>query len=201
VFIGVTERPDHWRWGNVQSAGGGCLVVGDKLYFYFCGRALCDEFWDGNGCTGVAMLRRDGFCSMDAGAIEGVLTTRAVTFGGKRLFVNVACRTGSLAVEVLERDGKAIEPLTREKCRPIRTDSTIQAVTWRGAADLSAAAGRPVRLRFHLRRGALYAFWISPDASGASGGYVAAGGPGFTGPTDTVGRGSYEAAAALAEKP
>jgi len=44
-----------------------------------------------------------------------------------------------------------------------------------------------VRLRFHLRSGRLYAFWVSPDASGASGGYVAAGGPGFTGPTDTVG--------------
>jgi hypothetical protein len=41
---------------------------------------------------------------------------------------------------------------------------------------------------FHLQNGKLYAFWVSPDASGASRGYVAAGGPGFTGPTDTVGR-------------
>jgi len=29
--------------------------------------------------------------------------------------------------------------------------------------------------------------WVSPDRSGASHGYVAAGGPEFTGPTDTVG--------------
>ena len=34
---------------------------------------------------------------------------------------------------------------------------------------------------------ALYAFGVSPDANGASHGYVAAGGPGFTSPTDTVG--------------
>ena len=44
-----------------------------------------------------------------------------------------------------------------------------------------------VRFRFHLRNGELYAFWVSPEASGASHGYVAAGGPGFTGMTDTVG--------------
>ena len=42
--------------------------------------------------------------------------------------------------------------------------------------------------RFHLKNGSLYAFWVSPDESGASHGYVGAGGPGFTGPRDTVGR-------------
>ena len=45
-----------------------------------------------------------------------------------------------------------------------------------------------VRFRFHLEDGNLYSFWVSPDNSGASRGYVAAGGPGFTGPTDTVGQ-------------
>jgi hypothetical protein len=44
-----------------------------------------------------------------------------------------------------------------------------------------------VRFRFYLTEGDLYAFWVSPDESGASHGYVAAGGPGLTGPTDTVG--------------
>ena len=44
-----------------------------------------------------------------------------------------------------------------------------------------------LRLRFHLKNGSLYAFWFSPDASGASHGYVAAGGPGFTSNQDTVG--------------
>ena len=47
--------------------------------------------------------------------------------------------------------------------------------------------GTPVKFRFHLRNGRLYAFWVSPSPSGASHGYVAAGGPGFAGPTDTVG--------------
>jgi hypothetical protein len=33
----------------------------------------------------------------------------------------------------------------------------------------------------------LYSFWVTPSAQGASYGYVAAGGPGFTSAIDTVG--------------
>ena len=51
-------------------------------------------------------------------------------------------------------------------------------------------SGKPVRFRFHLSNGSLYSFWVSPDKSGASHGYVGAGGPGLTGPTDTVGEGA-----------
>jgi hypothetical protein len=42
-------------------------------------------------------------------------------------------------------------------------------------------------MRFHLTNGQLYSFQVSPDLSGASHGYVAAGGPGLTGPVDTTG--------------
>jgi hypothetical protein len=52
-------------------------------------------------------------------------------------------------------------------------------------------ARTPVGFRFHLTNGRLYSFWVSPDASGASHGCVAAGGPGLTGPTDTVGAAAY----------
>ena len=61
-------------------------------------------------------------------------------------------------------------------------------MNWRGADDLARLAGRNVKFRFELDNGKLYAFWVSPDSNGASHGFVAAGGPGFTGPTDTVGR-------------
>jgi len=44
----------------VQSVGGGCLIVGDKLYLYASGRNATQE------TTGLAFLRRDGFASMDA---------------------------------------------------------------------------------------------------------------------------------------
>jgi hypothetical protein len=65
----------------------------------------------------------------------------------------------------------------------------------KGADDLRAVSGKPVRFRFHLTRGSPYAFWVGPDKSGASRGCVAAGGPGFTSPADTVGEEAYRAAA------
>jgi hypothetical protein len=41
-----------------------------------------------------------------------------------------------------------------------------------------------VRFKFVLDRAHLYAFWVSPGARGESRGYVAAGGPEFSGPID-----------------
>ncbi len=188
AVVPVSEKPEAWNWANVQSVGGGCLVVGDKLYLYASGRNAKDE------TTGLAFLRRDGFASMDAGEAEGALTTRPVLFKGKHLFVNVAAPQGELRVEALDREGRPAAPFTRENCDAIRADKTLQLVKWRGADDLSSLAGRPVKFRFHLKNGSLYSFWVSPDESGASHGYVAAGGPGFTGPADTVGVGAYQAA-------
>ncbi|MBC7891395.1 MAG: hypothetical protein H7Y12_04205 [Sphingobacteriaceae bacterium] len=59
---------------------------------------------------------------------------------------------------------------------------------WQGGEDLSVLRGQPVRLHFELTGGSFYAFWVSQDATGRSDGYVAAGGPGYTGSRDTVGR-------------
>jgi hypothetical protein len=93
-----------------------------------------------------------------------------------------------------DEQGVPLRPFSRENCAPICGDSTIQEVKWKGAEDLSALAGKPVRFRFHLSRGRLCSCWVSPDASGASRGYVAAGGPGFTGTTDRAATAAYRAA-------
>ncbi|MCP4642339.1 MAG: glycosyl hydrolase family 32 [bacterium] len=191
AFLGVSERFGDWNWANVQSAGGCCLVVGEKLYFYVSGRKGVEGSKSSGVCTtGLATLRRDGFVSMDAGEQAGTLTTRPVTFSGSRLFVNADVDTGELRVEVLDRDGAPVAPFTADRCSPIASDGTLTRVQWEGDPSLEPLAGTPVRFRFTLRRGRLYAFWVSDD-SGASHGYVAAGGPRFAGPTDTVGAASY----------
>ncbi len=187
-FIPVSENYGDWNWGNVQSAGGGCLIVGDKLYFYVSGRGGVPGSKDsGVSSTGLAILRRDGFASMEADESGGTLTTRLVLFSGKHLFVNANATGGELRVEVLDQEGAVIEPFSSSSCTAVRGDGTLQAVGWSGGRDLSAVAGKPVRFRFHLKSASLYDFWVSPDESGASHGYVAAGGSGFTGPRDTVG--------------
>ncbi|MHC5061344.1 MAG: glycoside hydrolase family protein [Planctomycetota bacterium] len=189
-FISSTWDDKSWRYGNVQSCATGPIVVGDKLYFYFSGHAKPrpGDDWDKDAATGLAILRRDGFASMSSGNNIETLTTRPVTFKGKHLFVNADCPKGELKVEVLNKDGKVIEPFTLDNCKPISTDKTLVQVKWGRNKDLAKLAGKPVRFRFHLRNGSLYSFWVSPDTSGASGGYIGAGGRGFTGPTDTVGK-------------
>jgi hypothetical protein len=180
-FIGVSENYGDWNWGNVQSAGGGCLVVGDRLYFYVSGRAgVRGSSASGVCSTGLATLRRDGFASMDGGLTEGTLTTRCVRFNGKYLFVNVDSDAGECRAEVLDETGQLMAPFSRDNCLPISADKTLQSVSWKGASDLAAVGDKPVKFRFYLRNGQLYAFWVSPDRSGASHGYVAAGGPGLT---------------------
>ena len=85
---------------------------------------------------------------------------------------------------MLDAGGRVIEPFTLERCVPVSGDGTRLAVKWTGAPELSALSGQVVRLRFTLARARLFAFWISPSASGESRGYLAAGGPGYTRPTD-----------------
>jgi hypothetical protein len=201
AFLDVSERYGDWNWANVQSAGGACLVVGDRLYFYVSGRHGLQGTSMPDVCsTGLATLRRDGFVSMDhpgktrverlstpTGLPPGTLITRPVQFRGRHLFVNLAAASGELRVEVLEPGGATLVDFTAATCVPVRGDSTSARVTWTGAPDLAAIANRPVRFKFQLTNGALYAFWVSADPTGASHGFVAAGGPGFTGPTDTIG--------------
>lgn len=47
-------------------------------------------------------------------------------------------------------------------CDVLRGDAVAKAVTWKGKADLSGLAGKPVQLRFELSRCRLWAFRFSP---------------------------------------
>ncbi|MCP4642707.1 MAG: glycosyl hydrolase family 32, partial [bacterium] len=195
-FIPVSEESEAWNYGNVQSVGGCCLVVGEQLNFYASGRMTRKvSAHEGFSSTGLFTLRRDGFTSMNAGADGGILTTRPLRFEGSHLFVNVDAPQGELRVEMLDVHGKPIEPFTVSQCEAIATDSTIVPVRWAGEPSLVSLSAQPVRIRFHLTNGKLYAVWVSPSSQGESMGYVAAGGPGFSGPRDTVGRDGYDAAA------
>ena len=186
-FLKSARVPGAWNRGYLHPATGVCLIVGDKLYFYFgtwSGLAADHGHMYAGGSTGLATLRRDGFASMDAGAERGTLTTAPVKFTGKYPFVNVAAKEGELRAEIIDLEGNVIAPFTLENCVGSHADSTRERLEWKGVPDLASLAGKAVRFRFHLTHGELYAFWVSPEETGASNGYVAAGGPGFEGPTD-----------------
>lgn len=194
AFIGVSEREGDWNWCNVQSAGGGCVIVGDRLYFYVSGRqGVPGTNMPGACSTGLATLRRDGFASVSdewpagvarrAGTSRATLTTRPLRFSGGHMFVN-ADVAGSIRVEALDAQGRVIGPFSLDRSVPISGNGTRQAVQWTGAPSLADLAGEVVRFRFTLSRARLYAFWVSGSARGESRGYMAAGAPGSSRSTD-----------------
>lgn len=178
-LLAVSEKYGDWNYSNVQSAGGVCLV-GDRLFFYYSGRGGVPGIRaPGQTYTGLATTR-----SRSAVCVDGRRRYRRVPSRRARLCLRVSTfsvRTdshqGELRVEVLDQAGRPIEPFTRSNSVRVQTDNTLQRVAWKGAADLSSLAGKTVRFRFHLRAGSLYSFWVSPEESGASYGYAAAGGP------------------------
>ena len=200
-FLASSRRTGDWNRAYLHATGGICVVVGDELRFYFAGfsgesptlgpgqageHGINKYRMYAGGSTGLATLRRDGFAAMAADAEAGSLTTRPLSFRGAHLFVNAACADGELRVEVLDARGEVVPGYSAADCVPLAGDSTRHRMTWRCDVSLAPLAGRPVRFRFLLRRGALYAFWVSGSLRGESSGYVAAGGPGFDGPTDAV---------------
>jgi len=197
MFISANRTAGSWEYGYVESTGGLCLVVGDELWFYYSAYAgdfkRSNRHWSNNGmyangAVGLAKLRRDGFASMQAKIPGATLTTKPVTFKGKHLFVNAMTAGSELAVEVLNKAGEVMAGFTTEQCHAFCGNSTCAEITWSGVS-LESLAGSEVAFRFSMDRGEIYSFWVSPDASGASYGYVGAGGPGFKSSRDTVGKG------------
>ncbi|MCU1241448.1 MAG: hypothetical protein JWO71_2174, partial [Candidatus Acidoferrum typicum] len=179
AFIPASNISGTWNMGNTQSAGGCFLVVGNELWFYFSGRNG-PHGTKVVGSTGLATLRRDGFYSMDAGSISGVLTTRPVQFSGKYFFVNLKDPQGTLQVRVINPTDSQVLATSL----PLTADSTLQQVSWNVLSDLSSLAGRPVQFEFTLTNGELYSFWVTSSSSGSSNGYLAGGGPGLPGAID-----------------
>ena len=178
-FITGSRTEGSWDRAYLHGAAGVFVVLDDQLVFPYMGTSGVAPsgkrgMYSG-GSIGLATLRRDGFASMDG---PGTLTTRPVKFSGGHLFVNL---NGELRAELLDEAGKVLAT-----SKTVSGDATKRQLEWTGRPDVSAFAGTPVRLRFHLTRGSLFAFWVTNDANGASHGYVGAGGPAFSGVRDVA---------------
>lgn len=144
-FIESTRREGTWDRGYVQSVGGICAVTGDKLLIYYIGFAGGGENKTAsNGATGLAILRRDGFASMDAPADRpGTLLTRPLTSqSGRYLFINASCAGSSLRAELLDAAGNPIPGFTADECLPLTADSTIAPLSWSSSGSGVAQSQR-----------------------------------------------------------
>ncbi len=141
---------------------GGVLERGDELWLYYGGwredhgtsrqhRHLTTprEAQRQAAAIGLAKLRLDGFVSLDAGDAEATLTTVALTCSGDALTINARADAGGYVVaEILDEAGHAVSSHSNQTCDAFRADA------------LDPFRGRRIKLRFHLKTAALYAFTI-----------------------------------------
>ena len=155
------ERPGTWHygahylaWGVVETASS-LDGAPNELSVY-----ATENYWHGKGsCLRRYTLRLDGFVSASAGWNGGRLLTRPLVFAGKQLEINFATSAGgSLRVEIQDAAGKPIEGFAMADCPEVFGDSVTRNVSWSSGADLSALAGKPVRLLFELKDADLFSF-------------------------------------------
>ena len=108
-------------------------------------------------------MRTDGFASVNAPFAGGTLLTKPLVFSGKRLVLNYSTSSvGSLKVEITDESGKALPGFSLEDSDEIIGDEIARTVSWKTQTDLSALAGRPVRLRFVMKDADLYSLQFQP---------------------------------------
>ena len=135
-----------------ESGNIGPLVDGRKRYV-----SLPDT-----GAVLLAKLRLDGFVSLDAGEQEGSLLTVPLSLEGKRMFVNVNATGGYIRAEILDSTGRTESGgFSLGNSIAVRGDHLKAEIKWKGRENLSSLAGKSVRIRFHLKKANLFAFWVT----------------------------------------
>ncbi len=135
------------------------LVQNDELWFYYSGLKYRDDFPPGfrkdpdQSAICLAVLRRDGFISLDAGTEEGVLVTQSCQATGRCLCANVDAAQGELAVEVVDESGTAVAV-----SGPLSGDLIRGEFSWQGSS-WESLNGRSVALRFRVRQSRFYSYW------------------------------------------
>jgi len=100
---------------------------------------------------GHYVLRYDGFVSVHAGYEIGEFVTKPFTFDGGELEINYATSAaGGIHVEIQDAEGQPIDGFTLDQSELLYGDEISQLVKWKGGADVSSLAGKPVRLRFRM---------------------------------------------------
>ena len=103
------------------------------------------------------VLRLDGFISINAGYARGEFTTKPLKFSGTKLQINYSTSgAGQIRVALESPNGESIPGFTLADSDPIKGDAIGELVKWKGSTDVSALAGKTVRLRFVMNEADLF---------------------------------------------
>ncbi|MEZ6060625.1 MAG: hypothetical protein R3C19_09705 [Planctomycetaceae bacterium] len=171
-FIGPSPvGPDVWDRTQLLPPSSPVLRD-DELWFYYTGikyRAKPQDGDEKSGAVCLAVLRRDGFVSLDAGRDGGELVTRPLHVPNTqncRLVLNAqVADDGEITVAVLGPDDTPLPGFSFDDCLPLTGDDTDLVAAWKSATDLGRLPNQPLRLQFRLKNASLYSFrFVDSDA-------------------------------------
>ncbi len=155
------ERPGTWAYGNQYA---GWSIIETKSDYEGAPNELSlyasESYWTGNSnVLRRYTLRMDGFVSVNAPARGGELITKPIAFTGRKLLLNFSTSAaGNIYVEIQDIDGKVLPGYSLKDCREIFGDTIEREIHWKNGSDVSALAGKPIRLRFVLKDADLFSF-------------------------------------------
>ena len=169
-WVRLDRRP-FIRLGKEGSWCSGCLYMSygiivndDEIWLYYTGY----DFTHGNydvardkfkGVISRAILRVDGFTSIDASYVGGEFTTVPLIFEGSKLVVNVETSAGGyLRVGLLKPNGEFIKGYSPKECDVVNGNFVEKVITWRGEENISDFSGEPIKLYFKMKDAKLYSF-------------------------------------------
>ncbi|MGV8090512.1 MAG: hypothetical protein AB2L24_01420 [Mangrovibacterium sp.] len=102
-------------------------------------------------------LRLDGFTSISAPYKGGEVLTKLFTFSGDQLEINYSTSAvGEIRFEILDIEGNPVPGFKMENSQVIIGNEISRIVQWKGQKSLQEVAGKPVRLRIHMKDADLY---------------------------------------------
>lgn len=156
----------NWMYGdNYQSYGlfeTKSSVVGapNEISMLFS-----EGYWrDGHSRLRRYTIRLDGFVSVQAPYRGGELVTKPIRFNGDRLEINYSTSAaGSIRIEIQSPDGKPIDGFSMPECIESIGDSVNYTVRWRDGSQVTALAGKAVRLRIAMKDADIFSLQFAPN--------------------------------------
>ncbi|MBT3381725.1 MAG: hypothetical protein HN742_30885 [Lentisphaerae bacterium] len=140
------------------------VQMGDELWFYYGGFTGVHSDSTARSAIGLAKLRLDGFCSLQAGKNEGMFVSRRETLMVPRVTINAQVRPGGhVAAEILDLSGGVIPGFSRSDCVPFRGDDVRHVLTWKNADFPVDGVTEDKKIRFVLKEADIYSYM--PDLS------------------------------------
>lgn len=157
-FIPLGEK-ESWDSGMIFTARAP-VIVNDKLCFYYGGfDKVHDDYKGIKGAIGVATIRPDGFCSMQADNEEGWLISRREVFHQPKVFINARTEpNGYVVAEFLDRHNRVIKGFSRSDCLPFKGDSIRSPIEWKTKAFPANLVVTDKKIRFYLKDADLYSY-------------------------------------------